>query len=174
MFHFFIHQDSIIMKIEKNRVVGIHYTLKDDAGNIIDSSDGREPLNYLHGRGNLIPGLEDELKDKVLNDHIEVSIKPEDAYGEYNEGMVFEVPRANFSDPEKIEVGMQVQGQLAEGENPRLLTVIEVKDENVVLDANHPLAGQTLNFDVKVVEVREATNEEIDHGHVHGPEGHQH
>jgi FKBP-type peptidyl-prolyl cis-trans isomerase SlyD len=84
------------------------------------------------------------------------------------------VPRANFSDPEKIEVGMQVQGQLAEGENPRLLTVIEVKDDDVVLDANHPLAGQTLNFDVKVVEVREATDEEIDHGHVHGPEGHHH
>jgi FKBP-type peptidyl-prolyl cis-trans isomerase SlyD len=162
------------MKIEKNKVVGIHYTLKDNEGNVIDTSEGREPLNYLHGRGNLIPGLEDELKGKALNDNIKVSIEPEKAYGQYEKDMVFEVGRSSFSDPDKIEVGMQVQGQIAEGESPRLLTVIEIKDDKVILDANHPLAGQTLNFDVQVVELRDATKEEIDHGHVHGPEGHQH
>ncbi len=162
------------MKIEKNKVVGIHYTLKDNEGQVIDSSEGREPLSYLHGRGNLIPGLEDELNGKALNDTLKVSIAPEKAYGQYEKDMIVEVGHESFSDPKNIEVGMQVQGQIAEGEAPRLLTVIEVKEDKVILDANHPLAGQTLNFDVKVVDLREATDEEIDHGHVHDKGGHQH
>jgi FKBP-type peptidyl-prolyl cis-trans isomerase SlyD len=110
----------------------------------------------------------------VLNDTLKVSISPEQAYGQYEKDMVFEVGHESFSDPKNIEVGMQVQGQIAEGESQRLLTVIEVNEDNVILDANHPLAGQTLNFDVKVVELREATAEEIDHGHVHDKGGHHH
>lgn len=162
------------MKIEKNKVVGIHYTLTDDNNKVLDTSEGKHPLNYLHGCGNLIPGLEAELEGKQLNDDLKVSIQPERAYGVYNKELVFSVSRSNFSDPDDIEVGVQVQGQMSEGEPPSLLTVIEVNEDEVVLDGNHPLAGQTLNFEVKVVEVREASAEEISHGHVHGAHGHHH
>ncbi|MBE0637677.1 MAG: peptidylprolyl isomerase [Bacteroidales bacterium] len=162
------------MKIGKNKVVGFHYTLTDGENNIIDSSSSREPLTYLHGHHGIIPGLEAELEGKAVNDEFKVSIQPEKAYGAYNNDLVFEVNRSNFSDPESIEVGIQVQGQMAEGEPPTLLTVIEVHDDVIVLDGNHPMAGQTLNFDVKVVEIRDASAEEIDHGHVHGAHGHHH
>lgn len=162
------------MKIEKNKVVGFHYTLTDGENNVIDTSAKREPLTYLHGHHGIIPGLEAELEGKVVNDEFKVSIQPEKAYGAYNNDLVFEVNRSNFTDPESIEVGIQVQGQMAEGEPPTLLTVIEVHDDVVVLDGNHPMAGQTLNFDVKVTEIREASAEELDHGHVHGAHGHHH
>ncbi len=162
------------MKIAKDKVVGIHYTLTDDNNNVLDSSQGKAPLSYLHGHGNLIPGLEAELEGKQVNDSLKVSIQPENAYGAYNNELVFAVDRTSFSDPDDIEIGVQVQGQMAEGEPPTLLTVIEVNEDKIVLDGNHPLAGQTLNFDVKVVELREGSAEEISHGHVHGPHGHHH
>ncbi len=160
------------MKIAKNKVVGIHYTLTDDQGNTLDSSDGRDPLYYLHGNGNLIPGLEQELENKKKDDALKVTIQPEDAYGKRNDEMVYELDRSKFPNPKEIEPGMTFTSQTNEGDIH--LTVVKIEGDNVTLDANHPLAGQKLTFDVKVVEVRDASAEELEHGHVHGPDGHHH
>lgn len=160
------------MKIEDDKVVGIHYTLKDNDGNTLDSSDGRDPLYYLHGYGQLVPGLEDELEEKALSEKFNVKVKPEDAYGEYNKDLVYVIDRSKFPDPENVEVGMMFTSKTKEGDFN--LSVIGVEGDDVTLDANHPLAGKELNFDVEVVEIRDATAEEIKHEHVHGDGGHQH
>jgi FKBP-type peptidyl-prolyl cis-trans isomerase SlyD len=160
------------MKIADDKVVGIHYTLKDSDGTTIDSSEGRDPLYYLHGYGQLVPGLEDELEDKALNEKFNLKVKPEDAYGEYNKELVYVLDKSKFPDPEKVEIGMTFTSKTKEGEFN--LNVINVEGDNVTLDANHPLAGRELDFDVEVVEIRDATKEEIDHEHVHGANGHQH
>ena len=160
------------MNIAKDKVVSIDYTLTDDAGKVLDSSSGREPLAYLHGAGNIIPGLENALDGKTQGDQLNVSIKPGDAYGERDDRMVQAVPRSSFGGVENVEPGMQFQANTQAG--PRLVTVVGVTPEQVTVDANHPLAGQTLNFDVKVVGIRDATQEELSHGHAHGAGGHQH
>ncbi|MCK9270845.1 MAG: peptidylprolyl isomerase [Bacteroidales bacterium] len=160
------------MKIAKNKVVGIHYTLTDDKGNTLDSSDGRDPLYYLHGNGNLIPGLERELENKQKDDDLKVTIQPEDAYGVRNDEMVYEIERSKFPDPNNVERGMTFTSHTKEGDIN--LTVVKIEGDNVTLDANHPLAGQELTFEVKVVDVRDASAEEIDHGHVHEPGAHHH
>ncbi|MFP4469248.1 MAG: FKBP-type peptidyl-prolyl cis-trans isomerase [Bacteroidota bacterium] len=160
------------MKIGKDKVVGIHYTLKDNSGNVLDSSVNREPLQYLHGHGNIIPGLEEALEGKQPEDNLTVTVQPEKAYGKHNKEMVYTMDRSKFDDPQNIQKGMQFQAQFDEG--TQLLTVIDIKGDDIVLDANHPLAGRVLNFDVEVTDVREASKEEIDHGHVHGEGGHQH
>ncbi|NCA86615.1 MAG: peptidylprolyl isomerase [Clostridia bacterium] len=160
------------MKIAKNKVVGIHYTLTDGQGVTLDSSDGRDPLYYLHGNGHLIPGLERELENKQKDDDLKVTIQPEDAYGVRNDKMVYVIDRAKFPDPKSIEPGMTFTSHTEEGDIN--LTVVKIEGDDVTLDANHPLAGQELTFDVKVVEVRDASEEELDHGHVHGPGGHHH
>lgn len=160
------------MKIEKNRVVQIHYTLKDDKGEILDSSAGKQPLPYIHGIGALIPGLEKELEGKGAGDKLNVVIPPEEGYGSFDESRVFQVTKDGFQGDEELQVGMQVQVELEQG--PAIAIVSEIKDENVTLDLNHPLAGMDLHFEVEVVEVREATEEELNHGHVHGPGGVQH
>jgi FKBP-type peptidyl-prolyl cis-trans isomerase SlyD len=162
----------MIMKITKNKVVGIHYTLTDGLGNTLDSSDGRDPLYYLHGNGNLIPGLEREMENKQKDDDFKVTIQPEDAYGKRNDEMVYEIERSNFPDPKNVELGMTFTSHSEEG-NINLM-VVKIEGDNVTLDANHPLAGQELTFDVKVVDVRDASHEELDHGHVHGSDGHHH
>lgn len=161
------------MQIAPQKVVAIDYTLTDDQGNIIDSSDGGAPLAYIHGMGNIIPGLENALLGKQAGDSLKVSIPPADAYGERDESMVQQVPREMFENSEEIQVGMQFQ-TLTEGGDALIVTVTETTTDNITVDANHPLAGQILNFDVKVVEIRDATTEELDHGHAHGPGGHQH
>jgi FKBP-type peptidyl-prolyl cis-trans isomerase SlyD len=159
------------MQIEDQKVVSIDYTLTDSEGQVLDSSKGREPLAYLHGAGNIIPGLEKALTGKSAGDALQAKISPEDAYGAKDPQMVQAVPRERF--PAKdISVGMQFQAQ--GGGQARVVTVVDVDPQNVTIDANHPLAGQTLNFDVKVVDVRDATQEELAHGHVHGADGHQH
>ncbi len=155
----------IQMKIAKDHVVSIHYTLTDDKGTTLDSSIGADPLTYLHGLGHIIPGLENALSGKEKGDKFEITIKPEDAYGPRVEEMVQSVPKTEFQDVDQIQVGMQFQVDTEQG--PMVLTVIEVKDNDLVLDGNHPLAGVTLNFDVEVSTVRAATAEELDHGHVH-------
>jgi FKBP-type peptidyl-prolyl cis-trans isomerase SlyD len=160
------------MQIEKNIVATIEYELKDDEGEVIDSSKGGDPLTYLHGVGNLIPGLESELEGKGLGDAFKVRIKPEDGYGERLDEMVQEVPRSQFPDDADIEAGMQFQAQTPSGGH--VVTVIEAEGDTVKLDANHPLAGVHLNFDVTISEVRAATPEELEHGHVHGEGGHEH
>jgi len=160
------------MQIAANTVVTINYTLTDDQGQVIDTSEGRDPLAYLQGASNIIPGLENALEGKSTGDNIKVSISPEEGYGDRDDQLVQEVPRNLFENSDKVEKGMQFQAQSEAG--PQLVTVKEVGDETVTIDANHPLAGATLNFDVEVVDVREATDEETEHGHVHGPEGHEH
>lgn len=160
------------MNIAPDAVVQIHYTLKDDEGEVIDSSEGREPLTYLHGRGNLIPGLERELEGKKAGDRLNVTIAPADGYGEYNEELTQEIPRSALPDAADLQEGMQVHARSDQG--MVTLTVIEVGEDTITLDANHPLAGKTLHFDVEIADVRDATGEELEHGHVHGPGGHHH
>ncbi len=160
------------MKITKNVVASISYELTDDAGTVLDSSKGQAPLAYLHGNQNLIPGLENELEGKGSGDAFKVRIEPENAYGVRDDEMVQDVAREQFPSDVDIQPGMQFQAQTPAG--MQVVTVVGVKDETVTLDGNHPLAGVALNFDVEVVEVREATSEELEHGHVHGPGGHHH
>ena len=159
------------MQISKHKVVTMEYTLRDDQGTVIDSSEGREPLAYIQGIGNIIPGLEQALEGKEQGESMSVRIAPEDAYGDRDETLLQAVPRKMF-DVEEIEVGMQFQTQSEDA--AQVVTVVSVTEEDVTVDANHPLAGVPLNFDVTVVEVREASDEELDHGHVHGAGGHDH
>jgi FKBP-type peptidyl-prolyl cis-trans isomerase SlyD len=156
------------MQITKDKVASIHYTLKNTAGKVIDSSVGHEPLTYLHGAGNLIPGMEAGLEGKVVGNKFDLKIKPEDGYGLKDDRMVQQVPRANFPN-QQIEVGMQFQTN-----SGSVVTVTNVSLESITVDGNHPLAGEELHFAVEVMEVRNATAEEIAHGHVHGPGGHHH
>lgn len=160
------------MQISPNKVVSIHYTLKNDAGDVLDTSSGREPLAYLHGSGNIIPGLEKALEGKSSGEKMNVSIVPEEGYGERHEGLIQDVPRDAFQGVEDIQPGMQFHAQGPSG--PMVVTVQEVGDDTVKVDGNHPLAGETLHFDVEVADVREATAEEQEHGHVHGADGHDH
>ncbi len=159
------------MKIAKNTVVAIDYTLKDDEGEIVDSSEGQDPLHYLHGHGNIVAGLERALDGKEAGENVSVSIAPKDGYGERNEARVLKVERSALPSEMEPEVGMQVA---AEGPNGQVLPlwITEVADKSVTLDGNHPMAGKTLHFTVDIRSVRDATAEELQHGHVHGPGGH--
>lgn len=160
------------MNIEKNRVASIDYTLTNDSGEVLDSSSGREPLAYLHGVGGLIPGLEKELEGKVKGDKLVAIISPDQAYGIRSEELIQEIPLENFQNKEEVQVGAQFQVQ--NGEHVHIATVKSIGDKAATVDMNHPLADMTLHFDVEVMDVREATSEELEHGHVHGPGGHQH
>ena len=147
------------MCIAKNRMVKIHYTLKDTDGVLIDSSSGLAPFEYLHGNGNLIPGLEAELEGKNPGDAFTVTVLPKDGYGEYDPKLHIEVPRDQFDTGSPLEVGMKFQAQTAGG--PMTVTVQNITDTTVTVDGNHELAGKTLVFDINVVDVREATDEEL-------------
>ncbi len=160
------------MQIANEMVVTLDYTLKDNDGSIIDHTDGRGDFVYLHGAGNIIPGLEDALMGKVSGDKIEVTISPENAYGERNESLCQEVPRDAFEGIDKIEPGMQFQVQGPEGQT-HVVTVASVDGDKITVDGNHPLAGVELNFAVTVIDIRSASAEELEHGHVHMP-GHDH
>jgi FKBP-type peptidyl-prolyl cis-trans isomerase SlyD len=154
------------MKIETNKVVSIHYELTNEAGDKLDSSSGKEPLTYLHGTGALIPGLEKQLEGKNLGDELTAVIPPAEAYGEPDDKLIRDVDRSAFGDVEKLEPGMQFQAR-GENDSVQVISVVDVKEDTVKVDANHPLAGMTLKFDVKVDNVREATEEELAHGHAH-------
>ena len=169
------------MKITENSVVSFHYTLTDKDGKVIDSSltdkdgkviEGNQPLTYLHGQGQIVPGLENTLAGKVVGDKLDVNVSAEEGYGEHQDFMVQQVPREAFQGVDDIEVGMQFQAQTPQG--GMTVTVTAVDETTVTVDGNHPLAGQDLFFAVEVVTVREATEEEISHGHVHGEGGHHH
>ena len=161
------------MLIANQHVVAIDYTLSNDAGEVIDSSAGAEPLVYLHGASNIIAGLENALAGKAVGDELEVSIEPEDAYGEYSAELITNLGREMFEGVEELEVGMQFHASAPDG-GMQVVTIRDVDGDQVTIDGNHPLAGQQLNFKVKVVSVRAASAEEIEHGHVHGEGGHQH
>ncbi|MFA6541238.1 MAG: peptidylprolyl isomerase [Bacteroidota bacterium] len=160
------------MKIQQHSVVSINYTLRDDAGNILDSSDGREPLAYIHGMGNIIPGLEASLENKTAGESIQVTVAPAEAYGEFDAGQIAAVPRSQFSGIADLEVGMQFTASGPQGD--QMVTITKIEGDTVTVDGNHPLAGMTLHFDVSIVNVRIATAEELEHGHVHGAGGHHH
>jgi FKBP-type peptidyl-prolyl cis-trans isomerase SlyD len=160
------------MKIENKKAVAMHYTLTNAGGEELDSSKGKEPLHYLHGFGNIIPGLEEELVGKEKGDKISVSVPPEKGYGVRNDQNMLQVKKDQFEGVDDIKAGMEVQTQGEHG--LQMFVVTKVFGDTVILDGNHPLAGETLNFDVEVMDVREATEEELEHGHVHGPGGHHH
>jgi FKBP-type peptidyl-prolyl cis-trans isomerase SlyD len=160
------------MPIAQNSVVTIHYTLKDDTGEVLDSSRDGDPIAYLHGHGNLVPGLERELEGKNTGDKIVVTVSPENGYGQYDKALVQQVPRRALQGIAKISVGMQLHAQTEQG--TRAVKVTRLVGDMVTLDGNHPLAGKNLNFDVEITDVREASEEELTHGHVHGPGGHDH
>ena len=160
------------MQIAQDTVVAIHYTLRNDAGDTLDASNTGEPLMYLHGNGNLIPGLERALEGRSVGDRLSVAVPAVDAYGEVDTDLVQDVPREAFRGIDDIEVGMQFQAQSNHG--PRSVVVTKVTPELITVDGNHPLAGQNLNFEVEIAEIRAATREELEHGHVHGPGGHHH
>jgi len=147
------------MKIEHNKWVALHYTLKDDAGNQLDTSVGGAPLGYIHGNGYLIVGLENQLEGKEPGDKFSAVIEPKDAYGEYDPGIVVEVDREKFEFDGEIQIGMQFQVMTPRG--PSIVRVTEVNGDKIKIDGNHELAGKTLHFDIEVVEVREPTEEEL-------------
>ncbi len=153
------------MQVSKEKVVSIHYTLSDNEGQILDTSNGREPLAYIQGMQNIIPGLENALEGKNVGDKVHVVIPAAEAYGERNEGLMQAIPREAFGDIEDIQPGMQFQMETENG--PLVITVTKVEGDQVFIDGNHPLAGQELTFDVEIMDVRDATAEEIEHGHVH-------
>ena len=160
------------MQIGERTVATFHYTLTDAAGKVIDSSDGRAPLSYLHGAGNIVPGLEKEMSGKQLGDAFKVVVAPEEGYGMPNPMMIQVVPREAFQGVETLEVGMEFQAQTPQG--PMSVAIAKMEGDEVTVDGNHPLAGQTLHFAIEVTDVRDASLEELTHGHVHGPGGHQH
>lgn len=161
------------MRISDNKVVRIDYTLKNKAGELIDSSEGGEPLSYLHGLSQIVPGLEKELEGLQAGESKDVVVSPEEGYGTHDPQGKFSVPRAAFPADAKLEVGDSFIGEDDEGQQLPV-RVVEVNDDSITVDANHPLAGETLYFHVDVREVREATEEELEHGHSHDGGEHDH
>ncbi len=161
------------MKITTNSVVSLDYTLKNNEGEILDTSNGRAPLVYLHGVGALIPGLELEIEGMEKGDKKSVTVQPENGYGVKSDDLLHVVPASGFQgDINELQIGLQVQLDTEQG--PAIATISKIDQEEVTLDLNHPLAGVVLNFEIEVVDVRTATDDEIAHGHVHGEGGHQH
>lgn len=160
------------MNISDNKVVQFHYTLKDEQGQEIESSIGSDPLAYLHGHKNMIIGVEKALTDKQAGDKFSVTVAPVDGYGERDENAIQRVPAKHLQGAKKWRAGMQAVVETEQG--PRQVTVIKAGRFMVDVDVNHPLAGKTITFDIEVIDVREATEDEISHGHAHGVGGHQH
>ncbi|MFY9179241.1 MAG: peptidylprolyl isomerase [Venatoribacter sp.] len=161
------------MTISQNKVVTIHYQVVDvESNEVIDSSEGGQPMVYLHGHQNIIPGLEKALEGKQAGDELEVVVQAGDAYGEYSEAHIQQVPIEAFEGVENIEPGMAFSAQTEQGHVTVIVT--EVDDTTVTIDGNHPLAGKDLRFNVKVEALRDASVEELSHGHVHGEGGHHH
>lgn len=161
------------MSIENDKVVSIHYTLKDTEGNVLESSVDKDPMSYLHGHGNIIPGLENALIGKESGDSLSVTVEPEQGYGTYDESLVQRVPVKRLGvESRKLKPGMMLQLKTRRG--PQMARVKKVGRFVVDIDVNHPMAGKTLVFEVTIENVRDATDEERSHGHAHGPGGHQH
>lgn len=154
------------MQIANNTAVTIHYTLTNDAGEVLDSTAGGEPMAYLHGRGNIISGLEKTLQNKNVGDTFDVRIEPEDAYGEFSEDMIQVVSREMFDGIDDLEVGMQFHAAVNSGSG--IVTVMKIDGDDITIDGNHPMAGLALSFAIEVVGVRLVTKDENSHGHIHG------
>jgi FKBP-type peptidyl-prolyl cis-trans isomerase SlyD len=159
-------------KVAAGKVVTFRYTLTGEDGEVLDQSD-MTGMPYLHGAGNIVPGLEREMEDRLVGDKFRAVIPPEDAYGD-RDAPLQKIPRGAFPDDMQIEVGMQLLAQADDDEDPIPLWVVGTDAEAIEVDLNHPLAGMTLTFEVEVIGIREATDEELAHGHVHGPDAHQH
>lgn len=159
--------------ISKGKIVSIHYTLRGDDGEVIDSSEGSTPLDYLHGAGNIVPGLEKGLDGHVVGEKLEVKVAPAEGYGVHDPRGVQRVPRQAFPEDVDLEPGMQFGAEDPQGDSTTVW-IVKVEDEQVVIDMNHPLAGKTLHFAISIAAVRDATQEETAHGHPHGPHGHHH
>jgi len=160
------------MQIENNKIVVMNYTLTTDDGEVLDQSDDGS-FAYLHGADNIIRGLEGALTGKTVGDKMNVKVLPAEGYGERNDEMVQVVGKDMFEADAEIEVGMQFHAEGPDG-HPIMITVAAIEGDDVTIDGNHPLAGVNLNFDVSIIEIRDASEEEIAHGHVHGPDGHHH
>ena len=156
------------MQIADKHVVTIHYSVKTQDGDVIDESNSSEPLAFIQGSNYMIAGVEDALYEKQKGDKFELTVQPEQAYGHRQDGLVQEVPLSMFTDMD-IEVGMSFRATTDQGEQS--VIIIDKDDETVTVDGNHPLSGMTLMFDLDIVDVREATSEELAHGHVHGVGG---
>jgi len=160
------------MQIADRTVASFNYTLTNDAGEVLDSSSGREPLTYLHGGGNIVAGLEKAMTGKKVGDKFNVDVSPEEGYGVHNPGLVQEVPRDAFRGVNDLQTGMQFQAESDRG--PMSVVITAIDGDKVTVDGNHPLAGAALHFAIEITEVREASVEEVLHGHVHGAGGHHH
>jgi FKBP-type peptidyl-prolyl cis-trans isomerase SlyD len=160
------------MLIAENCVVSMYYELTNDAGEVLDASVEGEPLTYLQGAGNIIPGLENQLTGKKAGDQLTVTVQPQDGYGTHSADLVQQVPRDAFPEPDELEVGMRFNAQSDNGTMSVQITAVD--DSSVTVDANHPLAGMVLHFAVTIDDVRAASAEELAHGHVHGAHGHHH
>ena len=161
------------MKVGKDKVVLMHYTLKNDSGDVIDSSDGADPLPFLQGHGNIIPGLESALDGSKVGDKLDVSIEPEKGYGLRMKDAIQEIPSSALQGVDEVKVGMQLLSQDKDG-NAFLVSVTKIEDDKITVDGNHPLAGQTLHFSVSIESIRKAEAEELSHGHVHADGQHNH
>ena len=161
------------MQVSEQKVVTMNYEVADDQGQLIDRSEEGGPLAYIHGNGQLIPGLETALEGRGKGDKVAVDVPPEQGYGERDEEGVQTVARNQFDDSVEIKVDMQFEAQ-DDDEGHQIVTVAAVDGENITLDTNHPLAGKNLRFEVEILDVRDASAEELSHGHVHGPGGHDH
>ena len=153
--------------IAKNKVVSLSYCLKDTQGEELDRADADDPMKYLHGGGTIVPGLENGLNGLKVGEKKEVIVKPGDGYGDILSDLKMKVERKMFPADQKIAIGMQFMAELGDGRK-HPFTVVEMKDDNINIDGNHPLAGQTLHFSVEVIKIRDATPEELEHGHSHG------
>ncbi len=160
------------MQVSKNKVVAMEYTLTDNKGETLDSSVGADPLLYIQGTGQIVLGLEQAMEGKSIGDVFKVAVSPELGYGIREAKLEQKVPREEFEGVDNLEVGMEFQAETDAG--VRLITIIAIEGDMITIDGNHPLAGQTLNFDIKVISIREATKEELSHGHAHGEGGHHH
>ncbi|MBS4035772.1 MAG: peptidylprolyl isomerase [Ignavibacterium sp.] len=161
------------MTLTQNKVVTFNYTLKDEEGNTLDSTVNAAPFSFLSGMGQILPKLEEAITGMLLGTRKNVKISAAEAYGEYNEGAVQQVDRTNFPKDADLQPGMQFMANSPDG-NQMPFIISEVKDDNIKIDFNHPLAGKNLEFDVELLDIRDATSEELAHGHVHGPGGHHH
>jgi len=165
--------DSNSASIGDKQVVTMHYTLKLEDGEIVDSSEGRQPMAYLHGAANIVTGLEDAITGKAVGDKIEVVVPAEQGYGPIMEGTAHDVPMSELPADINAVEGMPISAEAEDGTQV-MLFVTEVRDDSITVDMNHPLAGEALHFSVEIVDVRHATKEELAHGHPHGPGGHDH
>ena len=160
------------MIVEKDKAVSFHYTLKNADGEQMETSREKDPMSYLHGANNIIPGLEKAMEGHAVNDEFSVTVEPEEAYGVRNENNVQRVPLKRLKGIDKVSVGQVLNLQTNQGQVQ--VTVLKVGRFNIDVDGNHPLAGMALTFDVEITDIREASAEELEHKHVHGPGGHQH